>query len=197
MSKSIYHVRTDGQPETFCVSNSHERGVKAPRTEGSLRYIPGTGLELTMKCWEKNPKAVKKIPDERICEDSCMEMFLCCFPQLPGAGYLNVEMNALGIAKCAFGPDRHNRQTLLEMGLSQPAITATKGEGYWQVQCTVTEQLLEKLYKQPCHFAPGHIMGGNFYKCGDETEAPHWATWSELERLDFHTPEFFGVLEIV
>lgn len=197
MSKSIYRVHTDGQPEIFCVSNSHEKGAKAPRTEGSLQYIPGTGLKLTMRCWEKDPKAVVTVPDQRVCVDSCMEMFICCFPE-SGAGYLNVEMNALGNAKCAFGPDRNHRRTLTEMGLTpRPQISVTVGQDYWQVQCTVTEELLEKLYNRPCHFAPGHIMGGNFYKCGDETDAPHWATWSELERLDFHTPEFFGILEIV
>ena len=44
----------------------------------------------------------------------------------------------------------------------------------------------------------GHskTMYGNLYKCGDETDAPHWATWSKVERLDFHAPEFFGRLII-
>lgn len=197
MSKAVYHIHTSGQPETFCISNSHEKGAEAPRTEGALRYIPGTGLELTMRCWEKNPKAVVTVPDQRVCVDSCMEMFICCFPE-PGAGYLNVEMNALGNAKCAFGPDRNNRQTLTEMGLTiRPQITATVGEDTWQLTCLVPEALLEKLYNRPCRFAPGHEMRGNFYKCGDETASPHWATWSKVERLDFHTPEFFGVLKIV
>ena len=124
-----------------------------------------------------------------------MEMFLCCFPE-PGAGYLNVEMNAIGNAKCAFGPDRHNRRTLSEMDLPRPVVTATIGEDAWQVQCLITEQLLEKLYNRPCSFAPGHEMCANFYKCGDETDAPHWATWAPVGRLDFHAPEFFGRLII-
>lgn len=195
MPDVVYYVKTQGQPDVFSVSNSHEKGAKAPKVEGTLRYIPGTGLELTMQCWEENPKAVVTVPDERVCVDSCMEMFLCCFPE-PGAGYLNVEMNAIGNAKCAFGPDRHNRRTLSEMGLPRPVVTATIGEDAWQVQCLVTEQLLEKLYNRPCNFAPGHEMRANFYKCGDETDTPHWATWAPVGRLDFHAPEFFGCLII-
>ena len=195
MGESVYYVKTDGVPDVFAVANSHEKGAQAPKVEGTLCYIPGTGLELTMQCWEKNPRAEVTVPDERVCVDSCMEMFICCFPE-QGAGYLNVEMNAIGNAKCAFGPDRNNRQTLTEMGIPRPTITATAGEDRWQVQCLVTEELLEKLYNRPCQFAPGHEMRANFYKCGDETDAPHWATWAPIGRLDFHTPEFFGRLKI-
>jgi hypothetical protein len=126
-----------------------------------------------------------------------MEMFICCFPEEPGASYLNVEMNAAGNAKCAFGPDRNNRKTLTEMGITnRPVISATVEEAFWQIDCLVPESLLETLYGRPCHFAPGHEMRANFYKCGDETDAPHWATWSKVGRLDFHAPEFFGRLII-
>lgn len=198
MTDAIYYVKTSSQPDVFAVANSHEKGAQAPRVEGTLRYIPGTGLELTMQCWEKNPRAVVTTPDERVCVDSCMEMFICCFPEESNAAYLNVEMNALGNAKCAFGPDRNHRQTLTELGITpRPAITATIGEDSWQLKCLVPEELLEKLYKRPCRFVPGHEMRANFYKCGDETDAPHWATWAPVGRLDFHAPEFFGLLKIV
>lgn len=37
---------------------------------------------------------------------------------------------------------------------------------------------------------------GNFYKCGDKTSHPHWASWTPIgEELNFHCPEHFGVLE--
>ena len=37
---------------------------------------------------------------------------------------------------------------------------------------------------------------GNFYKCGDETEFPHYGMWSEAvsDTPDFHRPECFGRL---
>jgi len=36
----------------------------------------------------------------------------------------------------------------------------------------------------------------NFYKCGDETEFPHYGAWSppRTEAPDFHRPEFFGTI---
>ena len=197
MEKAVYYVKTQGKPDVFAVSLSHEKGSVAPQVEGTLRYIPGTGLELMMQCWEKDPKVSVTTPDERVCVDSCMEMFICCFPEEPGASYLNVEMNAAGNAKCAFGPDRHNRKTLTELGITnRPVISATVEEVFWQINCLVPESLLETLYGRPCRFVPGQELQANFYKCGDETDSPHWATWSPQERLDFHAPEFFGRLII-
>jgi hypothetical protein len=37
---------------------------------------------------------------------------------------------------------------------------------------------------------------GNFYKCADGTDSPHYVTWSPVktEIPDFHRPEFFGEL---
>ena len=33
----------------------------------------------------------------------------------------------------------------------------------------------------------------NFYKCGDATSHPHWASWNPIgEKLSFHKPEYFG-----
>jgi hypothetical protein len=32
----------------------------------------------------------------------------------------------------------------------------------------------------------------NFYKCGDKTSHPHWASWNPVKVLNFHLPECFG-----
>lgn len=192
----MYYIKTDGQPELFTITHNRPEGEPAPKTEGSVRYIPGTGLEVTLRCYETQPKAVFKQADDPVCKDSCMEVFLNCFPELPEYGYLNVEMNSAGNMRCGFGTDRHNRQLVREKGLAQPERTVSFGKDYWQVQCLLTESLLEALYERPCRFAHGHEMRGNFYKCGDETDSPHWGSWSKVERLDFHTPEFFGILKI-
>jgi hypothetical protein len=42
----------------------------------------------------------------------------------------------------------------------------------------------------------GHVARANFYKCGDETETPHFGAWSPVQtpQPDFHRPEFFGRL---
>ena len=191
-----YLVVTSGEAEVFTIANHRPEGAVAPKTEGLMRYVPGTGFEVVLRCYETDPKAVYTQPDDPVCKDSCMEVFLNCFPELPEYGYINVEMNAAGNMRCGFGTDRHHRYLVREKGLAQPERKITFGESYWQVQCIITESLLEKLYERPCRFAPGHEMRGNFYKCGDETDTPHWGSWSKVERLDFHTPEFFGILRI-
>lgn len=197
MAKTVYHVHTQGQPEVFTVSNHRPEGAEAPPTEGWMRYIPGTGFEVTMRCWETDPKVVYMQPDDPVSWDSCMEVFLNCFPELPQYGYINVEMNAAGTVLCGFGTARDSREKVLKMGLPQPKVSVTKSEEWWQVQCILSEELLETLYGRPCRFAPGHEMRGNFYKCGSKLDPPHWASWSKVERLDFHTPEFFGSIKIV
>ena len=197
MTKPVYHIKSGGSAEIFAITNSRPEGGIAPKTEGSVRYFPGKGLEVTMRCYEQNPRAVYREPDAPVFKDSCMEIFLNCFPELPQYGYINLEMNAAGFARCAFGTGRNTRFRLLERGIPQPEISVTFEKDYWQVQTVLTECLLETLYEQPCRFAPGHTMQGNFYKCGEETEVAHWASWAKVERLDFHTPEFFGILQII
>ena len=191
---SIYLVHTTGEPEKFSIENHRPEGTECPKTEGSMRYIPGTGFEVTMRCYEKDPAVSYTQPDDRVCRDSCMECFLKCFADSPN--YINVEVNALGVMKCGFGPGRE-RETVRQMGLSQPKVTVTKAEDYWQISYVISEGLLEALYQRPCRFEAGHEMQGNFYKCREEVQPPHWSTWAKVERLDFHTPEFFGQLKIV
>lgn len=201
MTKPVYHVSTKGQPETFCVSNHLPDGAKAPRTEGCMIYIPGTGFEVTMRCYEENPKAVFTEPDQPVCRDSCMEAFMNFFPEEPEPRYVNVEMNSIGTVLCAFGFKRPNRTHVLKLGYPQPKVTVEKGQdadgAYWQTKCLITEEFVEKLYGKPCKFQPGDSFQANFYKCGDQTEHPHWASWSKVAIADFHTPEFFGIMKIV
>ena len=123
-----------------------------------------------------------------------MECFLKCFADSPD--YINVEVNSAGVMKCGFGPGR-GRNTVRGLGFAQPKVTVTKNDTYWQIDYVVSETLLESLYQRPCRFETGHEMQGNFYKCREEVQPPHWASWSKVERLDFHTPEFFGELKIV
>jgi hypothetical protein len=42
----------------------------------------------------------------------------------------------------------------------------------------------------------GLKMTGNFYKCGDALESPHYLCWNHIktEQPDYHRPEYFGEL---
>ena len=43
----------------------------------------------------------------------------------------------------------------------------------------------------------GQTIKANFYKCGDELQTPHFLSWNpiNIEKPDFHRPDFFGSLE--
>ena len=74
------------------------------------------------------------------------------------------------------------------------AETTAKG---WALTLTIPAALMHALLG----VAPqsGLRLCGNFYSCGDETPAPHYAAWSPVETKapDFHRPEFFGELELI
>ncbi|MBR4016788.1 MAG: carbohydrate-binding family 9-like protein [Oscillospiraceae bacterium] len=192
----FYQVSTKGAPAQFFVTHHRPEGEIAPKTEGYLQYISGVGFRVMMRCYEENPKATYTQPDDPVFKDSCMEVFLNCFPEHSDC-YINVEVNANGAMRCGFGPGRANRPKVLELGLDQPKVDITVQTDYWQAEILIPESLLESLYQIPCKLPSGHKMRGNFYKCGEETDKPHWATWSAVERLDFHTPEYFGELILV
>jgi hypothetical protein len=66
------------------------------------------------------------------------------------------------------------------------------GAGVWTLEYRVPLGLFRKLYGR--EIVSGHRAAANFYKCGDETEIPHYGAWSEVKTPspDFHRPEFFG-----
>jgi len=134
-------------------------------------------------------------------KDSCVELFLDAFPDL-GRGYLNLETNAIGTLLAAFGPDRDRRTPLTRADLrgfraTSSLISPIDGEvaaGRWTLAYRVPLGLFRKLYGRD--IAPGEQAAANLYKCGDETEFPHYGAWSPVGRPtpDFHRPEFFGTV---
>ncbi|MEA4869166.1 MAG: carbohydrate-binding family 9-like protein [Christensenella sp.] len=186
--------------EIFRLLYDRPEGAKGPETRGQLVYLQGAGLEISMWCREETPRAVYRCPNDPVHTDSCMELFLNCFPDLPEYGYIGLEMNANGASHCSFGTGRHTRAYVLQLGLPHPEVRAERfsleGAYWWRVTCLISRPLLEALYERDCAFLRGHRMRGNFYKCGDHTEAPHWRSWRPLERVDFHVPSLFGELVV-
>lgn len=203
--RMLYHIETimPDEPhagEVFTISHDRPEGAPSPETHGQVVYLPGAGLEVSLWCREENPRAVYRRPNEPVHTDSCLEAFIDCFPDLPEYGYIGLEMNANGAAHCSFGTDRHNRRYVLNLGLAHPVVRVerfTQDESaWWRATCLLEQSLLEALYERTCDFPAGHRMRGNFYKCGDHTEQPHWGSWAPVERVDFHVPHLFGDLII-
>ena len=65
----------------------------------------------------------------------------------------------------------------------------------WVIEYNLPFSLFEA-YLGSLDIRKGRPWRGNFYKCGDQTSHPHWASWAPIGReLNFHQPEYFGILE--
>jgi hypothetical protein len=134
-------------------------------------------------------------------KDSCVELFIDAFPDTR-QGYLNFETNAIGTLLAEFGPDRSRRRPLGSEELAGfkavPSILGPvdgeHGAAEWTLEYRIPLAVFLKIYGQ--EVGPGRKAAANLYKCGDETEVPHYGAWSPIdgESPDFHRPEFFGEL---
>lgn len=137
-------------------------------------------------------------------KDSCVEFFV---KPKQDRGYFNFEFNCGGALSCSYilDPARTAEGFRNSMKLSEedgkqvliyhsmpnivdPEITAP---ATWVLEFFVPFSLLEK-YVGPLVTMSGQSWQANFYKCGDETSHPHWASWTELREKNFHVPEYFG-----
>ncbi|MCE5188549.1 MAG: carbohydrate-binding family 9-like protein [Eubacteriales bacterium] len=204
-TRPLYHICTilPGEAHTgepFFITHTRSEGAPVPETRGQVIDLPGEGLEVSMWCREENPRAIYHNPNDPVHKDSCMEVFLNCFPDSPEYGYIGLEMNANGASHCSLGTARYTREYVVNRGLPHPEVLvdyiALEEANWWRVRCLLSRKLLEALYERDCAFPAGHRMRGNFYKCGDDTKSPHWGSWAPIEKVDFHAPQCFGDIEI-
>jgi len=127
--------------------------------------------------------------------DSCMEFFLNADP-VNSNQYVNWEFNPAGALCLAVGShryDRHDIQIDAYMDLFQ--VKTNIRDNGWSVEFRIPFAFLLSCFPL-LQIKRGHVMRGNFYKCGDKTARPHYACWSpiDLPYPDFHCPAFFGTL---
>ncbi len=166
----------------------------APEAYAQLMYVEGRGFALRMTAMEANPKATYTKFDEPVYKDSCLEFFVSF--NNANEKYMNFEMNANGAFLAAVRTDRQNKKSI-KMLAPLPKVKATRDENSWTVEVFFSNDFIGKTFGK-FSFARGESFKGNFYKCGDETEIPHFGMWNpiDLENADFHRPEFFGTLTI-
>ena len=152
----------------------------------------GENLYVRMTAKEKNIRATLTGPLDQVCSDSCLEFFLA--PKADDARYFNFEWNRLLSVYVGFGGARKTRarQILKDpKALFAPAAFDT-ADG-WGI-----EYRIPKAYIQM--YMPDFELRGeaacNFYKCGDETEIPHYLAWAKLssDTPDYHRRQDFGKL---
>jgi len=141
-----------------------------------------------------------------VCKDSCVEFF---FKPHAGRGYFNLECNCGGIFLCYYIED-HTRTpngfaksvgltaddaVAIKIFHSMPEVVEPeiKEKTEWYNGFFFPFSLIEK-YSGPLGEMKGKEWHANFYKCGDATSHPHWASWNPVSALNFHLPDCFGAL---
>lgn len=168
-----------------------------PMTTAKIWFESEIGFHVIMQCQESHPLAVYQNPDEPVYEDSCMECFLQFYPE-ESEIYMNFEVNSNGIMLCQKGTGRRDRIFIRNMGFDQPKVTLQKTESSWKISYVIPLELIGQVYGR-CDFVSGQILRGNFYKCGDKTEIPHYGCWNLIgcDKPDYHRPEYFGSLMLI
>ena len=131
-------------------------------------------------------------------EDSCVEFFM----QRKGEKtYRNFEFNVHGVLLASKHETRNSSEKFSEEMMSSIKRFTTIRHIYksnrqlsdWTLYVEIPKKAIgfsqdEKLSQQ--------TIGANFYKCGDETNEPHFISWNpiDLPKPDFHVPQFFGEL---
>ncbi len=166
----------------------------APTAYAQLIYVKDKGFALKMTCKEANPKAVFTNYGDSVCRDSCLEFFVS-FNNKSNL-YMNFEMNSAGALLSAVRTDRKNK-TPIDQKTAVPTVKPSKTKDEWSVETFFSLEMINDLFGE-VKFESGYAFKGNFYKCGDDTEHPHYGMWSpvELDHADFHQPSFFGDLII-
>ncbi len=176
-------------PETF------------PKTMPVKVHIAHNGDTLFLcYCVEGEPLRATHTRDfDPVWQDSCVEFFM---KREQEPVYRNFEWNVLGVLLAARRESRDSFQRLtrevkkvLRHSSIQPRYDGDRQLSDWQLYLEIPKEIMGYL---PGETLTGQRINANFYKCGDETEEPHYLSWNpvDLPVPDFHTPQFFGLLEL-
>lgn len=172
-------------------------GAYRPQSEARLCLIRKEGFLLRIMSKEDHPRRVYEKAEDPVYKDSCLEFFVNFKPSESRSGYLNFECNANGALLCAYGDSNQNRKSIRSLGLPVPAAKPFEGNGFWGYELFIPLEWIEKIFGSS-DFQKGDLIRGNFFKCGDDTEIPHYGSWTVIHNPvpNFHLPKYFGTLEI-
>ncbi len=188
----------------FRPEGSHHR----PHTEVRLLH-DGDAILGLFTVSDRYVRSVHEGFQAPVWKDSCVEFFVR--PRGHG-GYFNFEMNGGGSLLSTYIenwervpggfkdftqlPDSDLRQIAIHSSLPHRIEPEQPGPLVWSLYFRIPVSVLE------CHAGrlgplAGQEWTANFYKCGDETSHPHWASWAPVRALNFHDPHCFGRLDFV
>lgn len=163
------------------------------------------GLNVHLRSYESKTVATVFERNGNVCRDSCMEFFFSPSPD-NSAGYFNFEINPNPTLLLHYGLTSNARlRKPAEWPIGDFRITCTKGlddfgRAYWQLDYLIPFSFI-------CSYVPnwkpqkGSVIRANLYKCGAIDQPSHFGTWNSIDtsivpRPNFHTPDFFGEMEL-
>jgi hypothetical protein len=206
-----FHGAWDGpawsRAEVLHIAHFHAKSSDhRPRTRAKLLYDEA-GVYVLFRVADRYVRCSQTQHQSHVYRDSCVEFFV---QPKSDAGYFNIEFNCVGtmllyyMANPPRGPSgklegyrelppeelatirvQHSLPDDLREEIAEPVE--------WWLEYFVPNALLER-YVGPLEPPAQRRWRGNFYKCGDDTSHPHWASWAPIERLDFHQPDHFAPL---
>lgn len=169
-----------------------------PRVEARACTSPNY-LYVFFIAWEPRIRVKYTKFQDPVYKDSCVEFFVDPFPE-KNVGYINIETNAAGAMLIHFGKERGKRPAIPMEALTgfeikpsvKGSVDGAYGADFWTLAYRLPLSLFEIYYGEK--IAAGRVARGNFYKCGDETEIPHYGAWNPVDspKPNFHLPEYFG-----
>ena len=150
------------------------------------------GLWVRLEAEEANVRATLSEPLDEVYQDSCLEFFFA--PIASDSRYLNFEFNPLGNIYLGFGSTRPTRVRQIVSSVEElfHPVPFTTEQG-WGIVYHIPFAFIRNYFPE---FEPTGEAAGNFYKCGDLTEQPHYLSWTPMttDSPDFHRRQDFGVL---
>lgn len=174
-----------------------------PAVECRLQH-DGKGFYGLFQVEDKYIRSVFTEYNSSVCRDSCVEFFV----EPPGGqGYLNFEFNCGGTLLLYhvvdpsrgdngfkdYAPVSENEAKAVNIFHTMPKVVEPEitENRTWRLGFHIPFSLFESRFKG-LKAASGQTWCGNFYKCGDNTSHPHWASWNPVTVLNFHLPECYG-----
>lgn len=178
--------------QTFCIENfPWDRGGYKPRTMVTLTRLSQV-LKVHFVSWESPVRAVETLHNTNVYCDSCVEMFAQFDPEADSR-YMNFEINPNGAVYCAVNTPGGGSVTLPTQVIDTFQTQAAVYDDRWEVQMYIPAAVIQEVFHGYAH-QQGTRIRGNFYKCGDKTEHPHFGCWKRIDwhEPNFHLPDFFG-----
>lgn len=186
-------------PEADIANYPWDSNGYMPKAKAQVFYTK-KAFHVLLKAYEKSIRATCENMNDFVHKDSCIEFFLSPNPDYDKR-YFNFEFNPLGTLYLSIGDNRFNRILLDKKYYEIFNIESSESKRmsddlcreFWSIEFSIPFSFIREFFGE-LNFGPGTQMKGNFYKCGDDTEYPHFGCWSNIinDVPDFHRPEFFG-----